>query len=43
MGILDEAIREHGDETLNLAGIVDIQDETKPRLISLFPLPEPPP
>jgi hypothetical protein len=39
----DEAIRENGDEALNLAGIVDISDETRPRMISLFPLPEPPP
>jgi hypothetical protein len=41
--INDEAIREHGDEDLNMAGIVDISDEKKPRLISLLPLPEPPP
>ena len=41
--INDEAIREHGDEDLNLAGIVDISNEKQPRLISLFPLPEPPP
>lgn len=41
--INDEAIREHGDENLNLAGIVDIQDDTQPRLMSLFPLPVPPP
>lgn len=41
--INDEAIREHGDEDLNLAGIVDISNEQQPRLISLFPLPEPPP
>jgi hypothetical protein len=40
--INDEAIRENGDENLNLAGIVDISDERKPRMISLFPLPEPP-
>jgi hypothetical protein len=40
--INDEAIRENGDEDLNLAGIVDISDEMKPRLISLLPLPEPP-
>ena len=39
----DEAIRENGDENLNLAGIVDISDETHPRLMSLFPLPLPPP
>ncbi len=41
--INDEAIRENGDENLNLAGIVDISDETRPRMLSLFPLPEPPP
>ncbi|MGH7874178.1 MAG: LVIVD repeat-containing protein [Candidatus Binatia bacterium] len=41
--INDEAIREHGDEDLNMAGIVDISDEKKPRMISLLPLPEPPP
>ena len=41
--INDEAIREDGDENLNLAGIVDISDEKQPRLISLFPLPTPPP
>lgn len=40
--INDEAIRENGDEALNMAGIVDISDEEKPRLMSLFPLPEPP-
>lgn len=41
--INDEAIRENGDENLNLAGIVDISDESRPRMLSLFPLPEPPP
>lgn len=41
--INDEAIRENGDENLNMAGIVDLSDETKPRMISLLPLPEPPP
>lgn len=41
--INDEAIRDDGDEALNLAGIVDISDENRPRLMSLFPLPEPPP
>jgi len=38
----DEAIRENGDENLNMAGVVDISNESQPRLISLFPLPEPP-
>ncbi len=41
--INDEAIRENGEENLNMAGIADISDENRPRLISLFPLPEPPP
>jgi hypothetical protein len=41
--INDEAIRENGDENLNLAGIVDISNETQLRLVSLFPLPLPPP
>ena len=40
--INDEAIRENGDENLNLAGIVDISDEKRPRMLSLFPLPAPP-
>ena len=38
-----EAIAEECQEPLNHAGIVDISDEENPRLISLFPLPEPPP
>lgn len=37
-----EAIAEHCDESLGFAGIVDISEETRPRLISLFPLPKPP-
>jgi hypothetical protein len=41
--INDAAIRENGDENLNMAGIVDISDELHPRLISLFPQPVPPP
>jgi len=41
--INDEAIREDGDENLNMAGIVDYRDEHQLRLISLLPLPEPPP
>ena len=41
--INDEAIRENGDENLNLAGIVDISNETQLRLVSLLPLPLPPP
>jgi len=38
-----EAIAEDCQEPLNYAGIVDISDEENPRLISLLPLPEPPP
>jgi len=38
----DEAIRENGDENLNMASVVDISNESQLRLISLFPLPEPP-
>jgi len=40
--INDEAINENGEESLNLAGIVDLKDEKEPRLISLFPQPVPP-
>jgi len=38
-----EPIENYCREALNYAGIVDISDERDPRLISLFPLPEPPP
>lgn len=38
-----EAIAENCDEPLGYAGLVDIADETKPRLTALFPLPAPPP
>jgi hypothetical protein len=38
-----EAILENGAGSLGYAGMVDVSDETKPRLISLFPLPEPSP
>ena len=31
------------DEPVNFAGVVDVSDLAKPRLMSLFPLPEPPP
>lgn len=41
--INSEALEENCRESLNYAGIVDISDEKNPRLISLFPLPEPPP
>ena len=37
-----EAIAESCDEPLGYAGIVEINDEKHPRLISLFPLPGPP-
>jgi len=40
--ISSESIEENCREGLNYAGIVDIADEKNPRLISLFPLPEPP-
>ena len=36
-----EPIQENCREALNYAGIVDISDEKNPRLISLFPIPEP--
>ncbi len=37
-----EAIVENCNEPLGYAGIVDISNEKDPRLISLFPLPQPP-
>ena len=37
-----EASNERCNEGLNFAGLVDIRDVTRPRLISLFPLPQPP-
>jgi hypothetical protein len=37
-----EAIAEQGDEDLGYAGIVDISNEKSPRLIALFPQPQPP-
>jgi hypothetical protein len=37
-----EAIAENCAEPLGYAGLVDIADETRPRLCSLFPLPRPP-
>jgi hypothetical protein len=37
-----EAIQEGGNEALNHACIVDVAEETNPRLISMFPLPAPP-
>jgi hypothetical protein len=38
-----EAIRENCKEPLNHTSIVDVSDLTKPRLVSVFPLPVPPP
>lgn len=37
-----EAISERCDEPLGFVGIVDVEKEERPRLISLFPLPLPP-
>jgi len=37
-----EAIAERQQEAYNFAGVVDIADESAPRLISLFPTPVPP-
>jgi hypothetical protein len=37
-----EAIAENCNEPLGYAGIVDVKDEKHPRLMSLFPLPQPP-
>ena len=41
--INSEALKENCDEPLNYTAIVDIEDEAEPRLMSLFPVPEPPP
>ena len=38
-----EASNERCNEGLNFATLVDIKDITKPRLMSVFPLPQPPP
>ncbi len=40
--VSSEASRINCDEALNFAGLVDIKDPAKPRLISLFPVPVPP-
>jgi hypothetical protein len=37
-----EASAERCNEALNFAGLIDNKDPTRPRLMSLFPLPEPP-
>jgi hypothetical protein len=39
----DEALAEHRAEPLNFAALVDISDEREPMVISMFPVPEPPP
>jgi hypothetical protein len=38
-----EAIAEDCDEPLNFAGLVDVSDEEHPHVISMLPVPEPPP
>jgi hypothetical protein len=38
-----EAIAERQQEAYNFAGIVDVSDETNPRIVSLLPIPEPAP
>jgi len=38
-----EPMLENCEGPMGYAGIVDVADETSPRLVSLFPLPEPPP
>jgi hypothetical protein len=40
--VSSESIEENCQEPLNFAGIVDTSDEKDPRLISIFPIPEPP-
>ncbi len=41
--INDEALHEKRGDPANYAGIVDVSDERNPVLVSLFPVPEPPP
>ena len=41
--VASEASNERCNEGLNFAGLVDIKNIKQPRLISLFPLPQPPP
>ncbi len=38
-----EALRENCDEPLNYTAVIDIKDERNPRVMSLFPVPDPPP
>ena len=40
--VASEASNERCNEGLNFAGLVDIKDIKRPRLLSLFPLPQPP-
>jgi hypothetical protein len=40
--VASEASNERCNEGLNFAGLVDIKDIRRPRLMSLFPLPQPP-
>jgi len=42
VAVNSEAIKEGCDEPLGFAGLVDVEDERAPRLVSLFPLPAPP-
>ena len=37
-----EALRENCDEPLNYTAVIDIKDEKNPRVMSLFPVPDPP-
>ena len=37
-----EAIAEESNEPLNYTAVVDISEETRPKVISMFPIPEPP-
>jgi hypothetical protein len=43
VAVNSEAIAEDCREPLGFAGLVDVADEAQPRLLSLFPLPAPPP
>lgn len=43
VAVNSEAIEEDCDEPLGFAGLVDLTDEAAPRVISMFPLPAPPP
>ncbi len=42
VAVNSEAIAEDCKEPLGFAGLVDVEDERHPRLVSLFPLPAPP-